>query len=409
MKLSKLSFVMAGILLGTNGNIASADEVLGFTPFSDSLLYLQLRPRYEYANVDGGVNKSAKAFTVRTVLGGEFGGVGGIKELDGNIEATNVAHWGIVDDYRPEKLGHDVIMDPTQTRITQANLTYKLGPTAFILGRKMLGLDNQRYVGHVGWRQMPQTYDMVAVTNNSIKELNLTAGYVTRVNRITEDGKLDTNSVILNGAYTVAPALKLAAYGYMLSSFHDTFGLRATGSQEFSGVKLSYEAEYAIQNKATLKEESMGNVKPDHEANYYKLGFRVNYTGFVFGLDYEVLGEQEGSDNRYGGFHTPLATLHGMNGWADKFLKTPVDGVVDTTLTVGYINKQYGRIFGIYRDFESDNGGKDYGSEFDMIYAYQLSKKLGLIVKGAFYKEGDDLNNGDTTKYWVMLDYKFSQ
>ncbi|HAI68833.1 MAG TPA: hypothetical protein DCM38_05265 [Gammaproteobacteria bacterium] len=405
MKSSKLHFVVAGILLGSGG-IASADDELGFTPFTDSLLYLQLRPRFEYADVDGG-DKAAKALTVRTVLGGEFGSVGGIKGLDGNLEATNVSHFGILDDYRPEQSGHDVIMDPTQTRITQSHLAYKSGQTTVIFGRKMLGLDNQRYIGHVGWRQMPQTYDMVAVTDNSIKNLNLTAGYVKRVNRITENGKLDTNSVVLNAGYTVAPELKVTPYAYLLSSIHDTFGIRATGSKTFSGVKLSYEGEYAIQNKATLKEESMGNVKPDHEADYYKLGVKANYSDFLFALDYEVLGEKEGSQG--GAFNTPLATLHAMNGWADKFLSTPAAGLVDTSLTVGYLSKKYGRLLGFYHNFESDDGGLDYGSEFDLVYAYKLSKKLNLMVKGAFYKEGDDLKNGDTNKYWLMLDYKFSQ
>jgi len=405
MKSSKLHFVVAGILLGTGG-IASADDELGFTPFTDSLLYLQLRPRFEYADVDGG-NDAAKALTVRTVLGGEFGSVGGIKGLDGNLEATNVSHFGIVDDYRPEKSDYDVIMDPAQTRITQSHLAYKSGQTTVIFGRKMLGLDNQRYIGHVGWRQMPQTYDMVAVTDNSIKNLNLTGGYVTRVNRITKDGKLDTNSVILNAAYTVVPELKVTPYAYLLSSIHDTFGIRATGKTAFSGVKLSYEAEYAIQNKATLKEESMGNVKPDHEADYYKLGAKANYSDFFVSLNYEVLGEKEGSEG--GAFNTPLATLHAMNGWADKFLKTPAAGLVDTSLTVGYLSKKYGRLIGFFHNFESDDGGLDYGSEFDLVYAYKLSKKLNLMAKGAFYKEGDDLKNGDTNKYWLMLDYKFSQ
>jgi hypothetical protein len=405
MKSSKLHFVVAGILLGTAG-VAPADDELGFTPFTDSLLYLQLRPRFEYADVDGGTD-AAKAFTIRTVLGGEFGSVGGIKGLDGNLEATNVSHFGMVDEYKPEQADYDVIMDPTQTRITQSHLAYKSGQTTVIFGRKMLGLDNQRFVGHVGWRQMPQTFDMLGVVDNSIKNLNIVAGYVKRVNRITENGKLDTNSVVLNAAYTVAPELKITPYAYLLSSIHDTFGIRLTGRTAFSDVKLSYQAEYAMQDKASLKEQSMGDIKPDHEANYYKLGVRANYSDYFASLNYEVLGKKEGSEG--GAFNTPLATLHAMNGWADKFLQTPGKGLVDTSLAVGYISKKYGRLIGFYHNFESDDGGLDYGSEFDLVYAYKLSKKLELMAKGAFYKEGDDLKNGDTTKYWLMLDYKFSQ
>ena len=216
---------------------------------------------------------------------------------------------------------------------------------------------------------------------------------------------LETNTVVLNGSYVVAPALKVATYGYMISSFHDTFGVRATGTIDI-GVKLSYEAEYAIQDKASLKEDTMGDIQPEHEADYYKLGFRLKQSGFLFGADYEVLGQKEGEEG--GAFNTPLATLHGMNGWADKFLGTPVDGLADTAITVGYINKTIGRFILVYHTFESDAGDNDYGTELDFVYANKMSKNLNLTLKTAFYKEGDDLSNGDTTKFWAMLDYKFN-
>ncbi|MCK5718687.1 MAG: hypothetical protein KAH84_01920 [Thiomargarita sp.] len=404
MKFSKLSLATC-IILGTTSSLTIADSKdSGFSLFSDSILYSQLRPRFEYA--DGGSNSSAKAFTVRTVIGGKFNNIVGVKKLTAVIEANNVSHFGILDDYAPEQTGYNVIMDPSQTRMTQAHFDYKTGNTNIIIGRKMLGLDNQRFIGHVGWRQMPQTYDLLAVIDKSIKNLTLAGAYVKRVNKITENGKLDTNSVLLNGSYNVLPTLKVTAYSYMLSSIHDTFGLRATGKVNIAnGMKISYEAEYATQNKATFEEESMNDVQPDHEANYYKLGTRLTHPNFVFGIDYEVLGEKEGSEG--GAFYTPLATLHAMNGFADKFLKTPDDGLVDTSIVLGYINKEFGRIIAIYHDFESDNGGKDYGSEFDIVYVRKLNKNLNLFLKSAFYKEGDDFGV-DTTKYWAMLDYKFN-
>ncbi len=260
---------------------------------------------------------------------------------------------------------------------------------------------------------MPQTYDMIGLVSKPAEGLNLTAGYVSKVNKIfanecANNGykekcrTLDTNSVILNGSYALAPAFKLTGYGYMLASVHDTFGIRATGEIDL-GLKISYEAEYAAQNKASLEEDSYG--KSEHDADYYKLGFRLKHSGFIFGADYEVLGKEEVKGG--GAFGTPLATAHAMNGWADHFLATPVDGLVDTAITLGYINKSFGRFIIIYRDFESDGGSKDYGKETDVIYAHKLSKNLGMIVKAAFYKQGDDLSKADTTKYWAMLDYKF--
>jgi len=407
--MKKLSFCAAVcILLGTSG-LSYGEDKKGLSLFSDSLVYTQIRPRYEYADVDGGAD-AAKAFTTRTVIGGKFDKVLGVKGFSANLEATNVSHFGWVDDYAPEQAGFDVIMDPTQTRMTQANLAYTISGTTFIAGRRLHTFDNQRFIGHVGWRQMPQTYDMIAVASNSVKGLSLTGAYVTRANRIFADARrtLNTNTALLHGSYEFAPAFKLTGYGYMLASIHDTFGIRATGKLGFAKAgSINYEAEYATQDKASLKEESMGDVQPDVEADYYKLGIRLNYSGLILAADYEVLGEKEGVEG--GAFNTPLATLHGMNGWADKFLKTPKYGLVDTAVTLGYNNKKFGRVVVIYHEFESDNGGDDYGNELDVVFVHKFSKKLTLLLKAAFYEQGDDLaTHKDTTKYWAMLDYKFN-
>ena len=53
MKFSKISLTAAGILFGISGPVAS-DNGDGFKLFSDALLYAQFRPRYEYADIDGG-------------------------------------------------------------------------------------------------------------------------------------------------------------------------------------------------------------------------------------------------------------------------------------------------------------------------------------------------------------------
>ena len=49
---------------------------------------------------------------------------------------------------------------------------------------------------------------------------------------------------------------------------------------------------------------------------YQQVGFRVGW-------------ERLSGSEREGQFQTPLATLHAFNGWADKFLSTPVNGIED--------------------------------------------------------------------------------
>ncbi|NPA64752.1 MAG: hypothetical protein GXO16_07230, partial [Epsilonproteobacteria bacterium] len=109
--------------------------------------------------------------------------------------------------------------------------------------------------------------------------------------------------------------------------------------------------------------------------------------------------------------------LQALNGWADVFLKTPDQGLEDLTLKVAYNAGEYGKLLGVYHKFSSDAGSYDYGTELDLAYKYKITKGLGLLLKGAFYK-GDDKVPGspnailanalDVTKYWIQLDYKFS-
>ncbi len=402
MKFSKLSFAAACVFLGTSSPVAS-DSGTGFQLFSDSLLYAQIRPRYEYADIDGGAD-AANAFTNRTVIGGKFSQLAGVKGLNAAIEATNVSHFGIIDDYKPEQGDYDVIMDPSQTRMTQAHLTYQMGKTTFIAGRKMLTLDNHRFVGHVGWRQMPQTFDVLAVIDKSVKNLTLTGVYVNGINKILENRRDKTNSFLFNASYAVMPELKVTGYTYMLASIHDTIGVRATGKRNVSGVKLSYEAEYAFQDKPSFETDS--GIKPDQEAQYYKLAVKGKYDRFVLGAAYEVLGEKEGDGGT--AFTTPLATLHAMAGFADRFLMTPEKGLVDLNFTLGYIDKKLGKFLAFYHLFESADGGDDYGSELDLVYVRKFNKNLSMFVKSAFYWEGDDLANNDAIKFWLMMDYKFN-
>jgi hypothetical protein len=42
----------------------------------------------------------------------------------------------------------------------------------------VITLDNQRFIGNKGWRQMQQTFDSVVIRNQSIKNLTLNLIYI---------------------------------------------------------------------------------------------------------------------------------------------------------------------------------------------------------------------------------------
>ncbi|MBV1872766.1 MAG: hypothetical protein KUG83_09495, partial [Gammaproteobacteria bacterium] len=113
------------------------------------------------------------------------------------------------------------------------------------------------------------------------------------------------------------------------------------------------------------------------------------------------------SDDANYGFSTPLATGHKFNGWADQFLGTPAQGLVDLSVTLT------GKIAGgkwlvAYHDFAADESTAtidDLGSELDLLYAKKFSKHYNAGIKYAAYSAGD--TKVDTDKLWAWVGLAF--
>jgi hypothetical protein len=109
------------------------------------------------------------------------------------------------------------------------------------------------------------------------------------------------------------------------------------------------------------------------------------------------------------GFSTPLATLHKFQGWADKFLTTPVNGIDDRYLALGYGKKGLGLIDSlsasvVYHDFRSERQALDYGSEADLLLVVRWQRFAGLL-KYADYSA--DTFATDTKKFWIQLEFQY--
>jgi hypothetical protein len=417
MKKSIMISLLACSALMAGGDIAPV-EVAAITPTPEAFTFFnnvkasgEIRPRYEFVDTDNAVD-NASALTNRLTLGisADLFQVDGLSTY---LEATNVAgsgdYWDLSNGDIGDKGVYNVVADPSQTRITQAYIDYTTGKTLIRAGRQGVNLDNQRFIGTVNWRQMPQTYDAVAVINNSVENLSLLAAYVWHVNTIFDDDTVkpvgdgfDTGSVLLHASYKFSKALTLTGYAYMLEDIHDTYGIAATGKFALAAnTGLSYRAEYASQTDPSFEDLTTNKTA---DADYYNIEATLNMSGFLAGARYEVLGAGNGGN---AAFSTPLATLHGQNGWADIFLGTPEDGLVDLNGMIGYKAKGFGVAKLVYHDFSSDRGSTNYGTETDLLYKNKISAVKGLsgMLKAAFYSADD--YNVDTTKYWVMFDYKF--
>ncbi len=296
-----------------------------------------------------------------------------------------------------------MIPDPETTELDQAFVQYKSDAVTAKVGRQVIALDGQRFVGHVGWRQDRQTFDAVTATFAPAKDLSVFAGYVYKRNRIfAETADLDSSDFMLNAAYKTSVG-KLTGYAYLLDdedtdTQSDTYGVSFAGATS-GDVKFSYAVEVAMQSIDLAS-------GADYDTDYLKLEGGVSLSGVTAKVGYEVLG----SDDGMASFTTPLATLHKFNGWNDVFLGgtyNPVampNGLEDTYLSVGG-NVAGVALTAVYHDFASEEGSTDYGTELDIS---AVKKFEGGYMVGVKYGAYDADNYAvDTDKLWVWVSVGF--
>jgi hypothetical protein len=358
---------------------------------------LDLRLRYE--NVDQtGIAETGEGLTLRGRLGyttGEFAGFGAMAEF----EYTTALEPDDFNSTANGMIGYPVIADQDATELNQAYLSYAgLSGTLFKFGPQRIRLDNERFVGNVGWRQNEQTFDAFSVVNKSLSDTAFTYAYLSEVNTFT-DTRTNIEAHLLNATYAGLAFGKLTGYGYLLE-FPDapatssaTLGVRFAGQRDVSdGWKLAYAAEYAQQS-----DYQDGNA--DIDADYGLVEFGATTRGVTVKLGYELLGDDDAFS-----FQTPLATKHAFNGWADKFLVTPADGLEDVYLSLGGAVAGV-NLLAVYHDYSADAGGADYGSEWDLLAAKKFGKHYAAGAKYASY-DADSFAT-DTDKFWLWGEMTF--
>lgn len=360
--------------------------------------------RYRYETVDqANALKNARASTLRGRGGYETGAWRGLSAM---LEAEAVVAVGD-DRYNSTVNGrtdYSVVADPEDAEINQAWLRYSgLPATRLTYGRQRIALDNQRFVGAVGWRQNEQTFDALTAVNESLPHTRLSAGYIYNVNRVFSDkspvGDFDSSSAILNANYRGFAAGELSGYGYLLdfsnaaASSSRTWGLRFRGATDLrQALKALYTAEYATQR-------DWGDNPRSYRVDYYFLEGGLALGALEVKLGHEALGSDGTS-----AFQTPLATLHAFNGWADLFLATPATGLRDTHLKAGWTVGGV-RLDAIYHDFRADRGGARYGTEWDFQALLPFRQRYAAGIKYAAYDAKSF--SVDTEKLWLWAEAKF--
>lgn len=405
----------------TFSSISAQAEDVFWTALTEGKTDFSLRLRYE--NVDDDTQpREANANTARITLGyktGDFHGLG----FYGQIEHVQELFG---DNYsypsRPQA-GFPVVADPEGTEINQAYLSYNgLANNSIKIGRQAITYRKapfHRFIGTILWRQNWQTFDAASIVNTAIADTKLSYAYVWNVNRIFGDdapsplSDFDSKSHFFNAQYNGFSKVKLEAYAYLLEFDNaeqfstNTFGVRANGGIPFNDTTSGiYTAEYAHQNDA-------GDNTNSISADYFlgELGAKFKFGGAVDSLlvkaSYEIMEGKGGADR----FVAILGTNHAYQGWNDRFLITPGDGIEDLYFTA--IVKAFGAKFvAAYHDLSSDNNSYDYGSEIDLLATKTFQKHYTLGIKYADYNaDQNSFNTGaraaDVSKFWVFGQLKF--
>lgn len=394
---------MKGKILVAMCTAMFAQSSLAETSFTDALTggkpSVNMNLRYETVEQDNAL-KDATAMTLRTRIGYT---TGSFYDFSALVEMADNHIVGGFDEYTVGPTGfnpgqYSVIADPEYTELDQAFIQYKTDAVAARLGRQVIIYDNSRFVGNVGWRQDQQTFDALKFDYTASKALSVSYSYLYKRNRIFADAAdVDSKDSLLNVGFDTGVG-KLVAYAYLLEVDNntdnalDTYGVSFAGKLE-SGFK--YRVEYATQTAESGAAEA--------DADYIALQGSSTFADVSATLGYEMLGSDSGNY----GFSTPLATLHKFNGWADVFLSTPDQGLVDVYVSAS--TKVAGaKATLVYHDFSADQssaGVDDLGSEIDFALVKKFDKIYTAGIKYASYSAGDV--NVDTDKLWIWLGAAF--
>lgn len=383
--------------------------------------------RYRYESVDQDpFKKDADASSLLSRLTWKSGVVRGFSGL---VEVDNVSYLGSekFNNTSNGKTTYPVVADPDYTEVNQAWLSYIINRSGKITGgRQRINHSGERFLGGVAWRQNEQTFDSARMQLTPIAGLAVDYSYIWQVNRIfdpatgsgdfpgnTALGHLEGDNHAVFATYDLGGGHSFAAYGYLLD-FDELPNLSSrTFGVEYKGTaKLSASLALAI-NLAAARQQEYSDSKLDYSAPYYFGEVTAQMTAITLGggtaqptpisvgLGYEVLGSDDGVS-----FQTPLATLHKFQGWADKFLVTPPNGIEDAYVKAG-ITVAGVALTAFYHDFQSEEGSDDYGNEIDFVANYVFNPQFSAQLKYATYNEGDLVTARDTDKIWLMLTATF--
>jgi len=398
---NRLSSLLAALLVAAPACAVAADATPG--------LQLEWNARLRQETVDDDAfARGADATTLRLRAGLRMHAASGFDAL---LEGEGIAAAGAYNSGANGRIDRPAIVDPGGVELNQAWIGWRNGPFGVTAGRQRLQFDNQRWIGNSGWRQNEQTFDALALEFAPRKDIALRYAFLDRVHRVNGDDALDPlareralSDHLFNATWKPGRQ-QLTGYGYLhedrdaAGASSATWGLRWSGSHPVGDAGFGWTLE-------TARQRDYANAPRSFSHGYWLLEPALTVHGVTARLGWERLG----GDGTHA-LQAPLGTLHAFNGWADKFLVTPADGLDDRYLGLG---GAFGRERAgaratwqfAWHDYRADHGDAHYGREWDASLGVPLARGVNALLKFADYRA--DGFAADTRKLWLQLEYSGS-
>ena len=391
-------------LIGLVAATPATAQTLTLKPLIDARL------RYEQVEQDG-LALDAEAVTLRVRAGVQVGHgpMTAIIEAQGNLALVDDRFDGL-----SGSAARPLIADPENVAIHRAQLALKLPVLTLTAGRQRITLDDERFVGAVGFRQNGQSFDAVRAEVAPVKGVKADLSYAWSVRTIWGIDGIGPRQRAIGGDNVFAnlswasPIGTVTGFGYWVDQdeaavqgfrlSNRTIGARLAGTQKLGKAKLAYQLSHARQS-------DMGRNPNDYAAAYWLADMSVDLNGPKLGAGYEVLGADTGV--ALTSFQFPLGTNFKFQGWADKFLTTPPDGVRDLYMNAGWSWKAIGpanavTVQAAWHRYESDRLNRAYGDELNLLASAKLGKTTASLRYADYRADGFAT---DTRKFWLQLDW----
>ena len=374
---------------------------------------VQVKPildtRLRYETVDQG-DLDADALTLRLRAGAEakHDKWSLLAEGEGTLSIVNDYNafpFAIVDDQRRPQ--YAIIADPRSFDLNRLQLQYKSKNRGLTIGRQRINLDDQRWVGSVGWRQNEQTFDAVR-GEATLGPVTMDVTYAIDQRTIfgSEAGPRTgmDGSFVLAGLGSKLGPFQGKLFAYLLDYDESVF---FTNSSQTYGGYLSGSIPIGTKTKSNVRasyarQSNYAKNPFNYAADYWAFEAVTTFAGFTITGGWEELGSNKGR-----GVQTPMATLHKFNGWADLFLTTPPTGLQDAYLSVGRKFDGVRLLPGLnanlaFHQFDSAVGDVEYGTEWDASVGFRIGR-VAVLAKYADYDARDF--GSDTRKIWLQAEW----